>query len=389
MARRAVRTRLRFAALVIILSAALSFSAGRANAADGFFCVGPDYLAYELDGGGHIPYAHPGLYVVRLGGTDGFSEPIVYEDFVGDVRAMRCLADNVQLLRNEWISTIDLNGPRPYRNLPMKRQPLANPGDRPDGFVLLNLGQLSHIRGATWPENVALPGTSRFTYALEVIKRPLTRPRTPPFYYSCDPESVTRLNQFDLNHNLVRSVELIVGCDLSDSVGAPYESKLPRATVACPPEPGKTTRQIVGEVESNKGFAQTFGRFQFVVEPDEPGNWRFGVKEVGRREDLSLLSNPPHGPQTTDIYAVFFRSASNTGPAPDWESQLDREIIFSPEVGRSIHYDLDKPENFALVKAFGHGRFTMLDFRMNPAQLGEKPAFEWMRFSVCVAWKAE
>ena len=66
---------------------------------------------------------------------------------------MRCLADTVQLLRNEWISTIDLNGPRPSRNLPIKRAAAPEPWDRPDGFVLLNLGQLSHIRGATWPEN--------------------------------------------------------------------------------------------------------------------------------------------------------------------------------------------------------------------------------------------
>lgn len=200
--------------LAIFLATAACFArASPASASDGFFCVGPDYFAYEFEDGGHTPVGRPGLYVVTLGAPDGFSEPVVYEFKPGSVSGMRCVDKHVQLLDHESIRTIDLDGPRTPLGVRIEREPLASPGTRPDGFVRLNLGELSHLRGATWPEDVSLPRTSRFSYALAVVK---TAGIPQNHMFSCNPAAVTWLDQLDVNRNLVRSLEIAAGCDLSE-----------------------------------------------------------------------------------------------------------------------------------------------------------------------------
>jgi hypothetical protein len=204
---------------IFLATAALLVPTAPASASDGFFCVGPDYLAYEFDDGGHTPIGRPGLYVINLGGPDGFSEPLIYEFKPGTVRGMRCLERQVQLLDDESIRTVRLDGPLVGARI--ERQPLAKPGAHPDGFVVLNLGELSHVRGATWPENVRLPGTSRFSYALALV----TSAGVPQNHmYACNPAIVTHLNQFDATRNLVQWLEIAAGCDRSDdSTAAPRQ----------------------------------------------------------------------------------------------------------------------------------------------------------------------
>jgi hypothetical protein len=199
--------------LVIFLAVVGCFArTAAASDVDGFFCVGPDYFAYEFEDGGHTPVGHPGLYVVRLSGSDGFSEPVVYEFKPGPVRGMRCEDKHVQLVDDESIRTIDLDGPRTPLGVRIEREPLPGRGVRPDGFVLLNLGELSHLQGATWPETVPLPSTTRFSYALAVTK---TAGVPQNHLFACNPASVTYLDQFDANRNLVRSLEIAAGCDRS------------------------------------------------------------------------------------------------------------------------------------------------------------------------------
>ena len=204
------------------LAAACVALASPASASDGFFCVGPDYLAYEFEEGGHTPQGRQGLYVVNLGGADGFSEPVVYEFNPDAVLGMRCVEKRVQLLDTESIRTIDLDGPRTPPSVRVEREPLANIGARPAGFVVLNLGELSHVRGATWPEDVVLPATSRFRYALAVVK---TAGVPQNHMYACNPAGVTYLDQFDLNRTLVRSLEIASGCDASED---PASTAIPR-----------------------------------------------------------------------------------------------------------------------------------------------------------------
>jgi hypothetical protein len=189
-----------------------------ASASDGFFCVGPDYFAYEFQDGGHTPQNRQGLYVVRLNGPDGFSEAVIYEFNPGTVRGMRCGEKQVQLLDDESIRSVDLDGPRTAHGVRIEREPLATGGARPEGFVLLNLGELSRARGATWPEHVPLPGTSRFRYALAVTK---TAGVPQNQMYACNPAGVTYLDQFDLNRKLLRSLEIAAGCVSENSAPTP------------------------------------------------------------------------------------------------------------------------------------------------------------------------
>jgi hypothetical protein len=202
---------------IVLAAAALVGHAAPAAAADGFFCVGPDYVAYEFEDGGHTPLGRAGLYVIALGGPNGFAEPVVYEFTPGPVRAMRCVEKRVQLLDNESIRSIDLDGPRDPLSVRIMRETLTSPGVAPDGFVVLNLGALSRFRGMTWPEDVPLPGTSRFRFTLTVVK---TAGIPENHMYSCNPASVTRLNEFDANRNLVESLEIFAGCDLSEDPAA-------------------------------------------------------------------------------------------------------------------------------------------------------------------------
>jgi hypothetical protein len=197
-----------------LAAAACVAHASPASASDGFFCVGPDYLAYEFQDGGHTPQNRQGLYVVRLGGPDGFSEAVVYEFNPGTVRGMRCGEKHVELLDDESIRTVDLDGPRTAHSVRIERAPLAKAGIWPDGFVLLNLGELSHVRDATWPEDVPLPATSRFRYALAVTK---TAGVPQNQMYACNPAGVTYLDQYDLNRKLVRSLEIAAGCVVTEA----------------------------------------------------------------------------------------------------------------------------------------------------------------------------
>ena len=82
----------------------------------------------------------------------------------------------------------------------------------PDGFVLLNLGELSRVQEATWPEEVRLPGGPRFSYAQRVIK---TAGIPQNHMFDCYPASVTHLHQLDADRYLVRSLEIFAGCDRS------------------------------------------------------------------------------------------------------------------------------------------------------------------------------
>jgi hypothetical protein len=209
MGRRAGRLRL----AILLATAAFFARASDASISEGFFCVGPDYFAYEFETGDHTPTGRPGLYVVKLSGPDGFSEPVVYEFKPGIVRGMRCVEKQVQLLDDESIRTVDLDGPRTPLSVRIEREPLARPGAQPEGFVLLNLGELSHVRAATWPENVSLPGTQRFSYALAVAK---TAGIPQNHLFACNPAIVTYLDQFDANRKWVRSLEIAAGCDRSE-----------------------------------------------------------------------------------------------------------------------------------------------------------------------------
>jgi hypothetical protein len=68
-----------------------------------------------------------------------------------------------------------------------------------------------------------------------------------------------------------------------------------------------------------------------------------------------------------------------------------REFIFSPEVGRSIHYNgsATTPDDVAKVESFGRGWLFIESYKLTPAGLGERAAFESIKFSACLTTPAD
>src|SRR6266511_1227875 len=78
---------------------------------DGYYCIGPNYLAYQLSLGpksaGHF------LYVVSLPDSAPVGPPTKVQLPRFQVHGMRCSASSVQLLGWDSLYTVNLNGPRP------------------------------------------------------------------------------------------------------------------------------------------------------------------------------------------------------------------------------------------------------------------------------------
>jgi hypothetical protein len=160
----------------------------------------------------------------------------------------------------------------------------------------------------------------------------------------------------------------------------------------CASEPGRRAEQVKGEVIKGKRFStSTRGGWILKLVPVE-GGWFLEITIKGRdNEDLSRLTPPwLFVPNAREIEGRHFRNEDNTGPnegsvnAP----QELREFIFSPQVGRGIEYNGSgtTSEDVANVQSFGRGWLHLDEFRLTPPRKGERPCFEWLKFSACLTW---
>lgn len=136
-------------------------------------------------------------------------------------------------------------------------------------------------------------------------------------------------------------------------------------------------------------FTGDVGPFQLRLR-SEGGGWGLAILEPGRLDDRAQLTSPPHGPGPADIYAWHFRNPDNTGP-PTQDAAAPagrhRELIFSPEVGRTVLYDPDTlARNRERVEAYGRASFDVVGYTMAPPQLGEEPRLLWLKFAACLTW---
>jgi len=153
---------------------------------------------------------------------------------------------------------------------------------------------------------------------------------------------------------------------------------------------GQQASVISGLIVAGDSFAQPFAnRFIFHLSPIEKG-WEIVIREADREENLARLTPPWHFvPNPRHIEGWHFRNVDNTAPndgsvnAP----QRVREFVFSPEVGRTIEYlGSATPDTIvARVAEFGRGRLVILDYELTPPLEGERAAFLWMKFEVCLA----
>jgi hypothetical protein len=156
---------------------------------------------------------------------------------------------------------------------------------------------------------------------------------------------------------------------------------------------------ITGEVKQGEAFERTFGpSFVFRLEPSSLG-WTITVRERGRDEDLSRLTPPFHFvPNPRDLEGWHFRNADNTGPNEAGAKNVnapgeERELIFSPEVGRSIQGADAKAapteDEVAKVRNYGRGLLRIIEYRLNNLEVGQEAGFDWLRFEVSLSYPDE
>lgn len=168
-------------------------------------------------------------------------------------------------------------------------------------------------------------------------------------------------------------------------------SQLQAAVPVCESEPGRNAELVDGEVLRGAVFkAVTLGGWIFRLSPTERG-WSIEVSQREREnEDLSRLTPPWHGPNHRLLEGWQFRNRSNTGPNDGSvnEPQHMRHFIFSPDVGRTLHYDgsATTPETVEAVQSFGRGWLYLVSYALTPPAEGERASFDSISFTACLTW---
>jgi hypothetical protein len=132
------------------------WAAGSAYAdSDGYYCIGPGYLAYQF--GFAAPSERPHrLYMVRIGGPAVISEPVVLELPQFQVHGMECAERRIRLASFDAVYTVPLDANREPASVLVA--PLAERGRWPAEFTgrQQNLGEWSKAVGTLSVERILL-----------------------------------------------------------------------------------------------------------------------------------------------------------------------------------------------------------------------------------------
>ncbi|NMC62153.1 MAG: hypothetical protein GYA55_03200 [SAR324 cluster bacterium] len=149
---------------------------------------------------------------------------------------------------------------------------------------------------------------------------------------------------------------------------------------------------LYGELKSGEEYMREFARQLVFILEAQPLGWLIKVKQANQEEDLSRLSPPLHfGPNPREIEGWHLRNSDNTGPNEAGEKNqntpgVEREFIFSPEVGKSIDgpdaNEAPSPADIEKISRFGRGYFTILDYRLSNTEAGKQAGFDWIKFRV-------
>ena len=151
-----------------------------------------------------------------------------------------------------------------------------------------------------------------------------------------------------------------------------------------------------GQVSAGESFVRNFGpSFTFHLVPSRLG-WEIAVKDERGTENITRLTPPFHSvPNPREIEGWHFRNADNSGPNEAGDRNVnapgeEREFIFSPAVGRTIDGPganrNPTPEEIEIIRSFGKGKLTILEYRLADLEPGKQARFEWVRFEVEVSW---
>jgi len=147
-----------------------------------------------------------------------------------------------------------------------------------------------------------------------------------------------------------------------------------------------------GHLNAGEAFQAPFGGDCFLGLTPKAFGWVVEIRERGRQENLARLTPPWHfTPNPRYLEGWHFRNAENTAPndgsvnAP----QELREFYFSPEVGRTLHYEGSATSAGVVddVRSFGRGELTLAEYRLTPFVEGERASFVEILFKACLVWR--
>lgn len=238
-------------------------------------------------------------------------------------------------------------------------------------------------------------GVEQFTLGNEYILA-LNGPGSKPAYDGGP--AISSCGQYWLE---VQNGKVIGAINPESSLGEKQELKvedfLSRLTVA--KEDVYNAATIYGEVKAGEEFSHQFGSMYQLRLLPQPLGWLLSITEDSRLEDLSRLTPPWHGsPNPRELEGWHLRNSENTGPNEPGAKNinapgLEREFIFSPEVGRTIDGPnrTAKPTTAEVAKitAFGKGTLSILDYRLTSLEPYRQAGFEWLKFKVDLRFKQQ
>jgi len=164
-----------------------------------------------------------------------------------------------------------------------------------------------------------------------------------------------------------------------------------------PAAPEAARAEFSGTVKRGETFAHPLpGGLVFRLVPESQNlGWQIAVTDPARPgENLARFTPPFHFvPNPRFIEGWHFRNADNSGPNAVGEKNVNapqeiRDFIFSPEVGRSITWPIDR-EDVKRITRDGQGMLTITHLDLGNLVPGERAWIESMRFTVRIRMGGE
>ena len=151
---------------------------------------------------------------------------------------------------------------------------------------------------------------------------------------------------------------------------------------------GRDCVAFKGTVIRGHEVSRTFGPgFVLVLTPSDFG-WEIVVRDGRPGENIARLTPTFHGvPNPRDLEGWHFRNIDNSGPNDGGVNapQKQRRFIFSPEVGRSIHYP-PTPDQVSQLEHAGQGELFITSMELGSLERGKRAHIKQMAFSVALSW---
>ncbi len=162
---------------------------------------------------------------------------------------------------------------------------------------------------------------------------------------------------------------------------------------------GKRTKvSIKGRITAGESFSRKFGPdFIFELRPERHASgvwlgWDISIRQTKREVNLAGMTAPWGGP------GPLYIDGWNLLPGANAPHEF-RSFMFSPEVGKSITWDMvdprDEPKDYERTKAllaeieqFGQGELSITRYELSPAADEFQTGIKWMEFELVLSWPA-